>query len=87
MLTFNLLTVFCLFQLQDAGRWIDAATLAATHLQGSDHARFVYVTVCRYLQIGTFWLHHSNAIVSDFPTLITLRLLQGLGEVGSSCIE
>jgi hypothetical protein len=26
-------------QLQDAGRWIDAATLAATHLEGSDHAR------------------------------------------------
>lgn len=26
-------------QLQDAGRWTDAATLAATHLQGSDHAR------------------------------------------------
>ncbi len=28
-------------QLQDAGRWIDAATLAATHLEGSDHARSV----------------------------------------------
>ncbi|KAJ8753225.1 hypothetical protein K2173_017829 [Erythroxylum novogranatense] len=26
-------------QLQDAGRWTDAATLAATHLKGSDYAR------------------------------------------------
>ncbi|XP_010535861.1 PREDICTED: WD repeat-containing protein 11 [Tarenaya hassleriana] len=26
-------------QLQDSGRWTDAATLAATHLQGSDYAR------------------------------------------------
>ncbi|VAI54979.1 unnamed protein product [Triticum turgidum subsp. durum] len=26
-------------QLQDAGCWIDAATLAATHLRGSDYAR------------------------------------------------
>lgn len=27
-------------QLQDAGYWTDAATLAATHLQGSDYSRF-----------------------------------------------
>lgn len=27
-------------QLQDAGCWTDAATLAATHLKGSDYARF-----------------------------------------------
>lgn len=26
-------------QLQDAGCWTDAATLAATHLKGSDYAR------------------------------------------------
>jgi hypothetical protein len=26
-------------QLQDSGRWTDAATLAATHLEGSDYAR------------------------------------------------
>jgi len=25
-------------QLQDAGLWIDVATLATTHLEGSDHA-------------------------------------------------
>lgn len=31
-----------LLQLQDAGCWTDAATLAATHLQGSDYARCVY---------------------------------------------
>lgn len=30
-----------LLQLQDAGFWADAATLAATHLKGSDYARFV----------------------------------------------
>lgn len=29
-----------LFQLQDAGCWIDAATLAASHLHGSDYARY-----------------------------------------------
>lgn len=28
-----------LLQLQDAGCWTDAATLAATHLKGSDYAR------------------------------------------------
>lgn len=28
-------------QLQDAGCWSDAATLAATHLKGSDYARFI----------------------------------------------
>jgi hypothetical protein len=27
-------------QLQDAGCWTDAATLAATHLHGSDYARY-----------------------------------------------
>lgn len=26
-------------KLQDSGRWTDAATLAATHLEGSDYAR------------------------------------------------
>ncbi|BFI33782.1 hypothetical protein AXG93_59s1230 [Marchantia polymorpha subsp. ruderalis] len=26
-------------QLQDAGRWVDASTLAAAHLKGTDHAR------------------------------------------------
>ena len=26
-------------QLQDSGYWIDATTLAATHLRGSDYAR------------------------------------------------
>lgn len=29
-------------QLQDAGCWTDAATLAATHLKGSDYARVLY---------------------------------------------
>ncbi|XP_061350716.1 uncharacterized protein LOC133295864 isoform X2 [Gastrolobium bilobum] len=29
-------------QLQDAGCWADAATLAASHLKGSDYARFSY---------------------------------------------
>nr|BAJ97189.1 predicted protein [Hordeum vulgare subsp. vulgare] len=29
-------------QLQDAGCWIDAATLAATHLRGSDYARVLH---------------------------------------------
>lgn len=29
-----------MFQLQDAGCWTDAATLAATHLKGTDYARF-----------------------------------------------
>ncbi|XP_075490715.1 uncharacterized protein LOC142529161 isoform X3 [Primulina tabacum] len=29
-------------QLQDAGRWTDAATLAATHLKGSDYARVLH---------------------------------------------
>lgn len=28
-------------QLQDAGCWTDAATLAASHLKGSDYARFL----------------------------------------------
>lgn len=32
-----------LMQLQDAGCWTDAATLAAAHLKGSDYARlFTY---------------------------------------------
>lgn len=30
-----------LMQLQDAGCWTDAATLAASHLKGSDYARFL----------------------------------------------
>ena len=30
-----------LIQLQDAGCWTDAATLAATHLKGSDYARYL----------------------------------------------
>lgn len=30
-------------QLQDAGYWTDAATLAAAHLKGSDYARFISV--------------------------------------------
>lgn len=30
-----------LMQLQDAGCWTDAATLAACHLRGSDYARFL----------------------------------------------
>lgn len=44
-LFFNDKTIFhkilSLLQLQDAGCWTDAATLAATHLQGSDYARCV----------------------------------------------
>lgn len=32
-----------LMQLQDAGCWTDAATLAARHLKGSDYGRFLLV--------------------------------------------
>ncbi|VVB04812.1 unnamed protein product [Arabis nemorensis] len=32
-------------QLQDSGRWTDAATLAATHLEGSDYARALILYV------------------------------------------
>lgn len=35
----GLIMVSSLMQLQDAGCWTDAATLAATHLKGSDYAR------------------------------------------------
>jgi hypothetical protein len=37
---FNRIYYFALFQLQDAGCWNDAATLAASHLHGSDYARY-----------------------------------------------
>ena len=33
--------ILTLLQLQDAGCWTDAATLAAAHLKGSDYARFL----------------------------------------------
>jgi len=36
-----------LMQLQDAGCWTDAATLAARHLKGSDYARFILVLAIR----------------------------------------
>lgn len=39
----QLIVILFPMQLQDAGCWTDAATLAATHLKGSDYARFVSV--------------------------------------------
>lgn len=47
-----------LLQLQDAGCWADAATLAASHLKGSDYARFVlfldYRCFCAYFNWNFF---------------------------------
>ncbi|KAL6954222.1 hypothetical protein U1Q18_028350 [Sarracenia purpurea var. burkii] len=43
-------------QLQDAGCWTDAATLAASHLKGSDYARALQFS---YLESG----HHSAYLV------------------------
>lgn len=40
-----------LFQLQDAGCWIDAATLAASHLHGSDYARYNLTMTFYYMPI------------------------------------
>lgn len=44
-----------LLQLQDAGYWTDAATLAATHLKGSDYARF-----CSILNLNLAFLMLSS---------------------------
>lgn len=49
-----------LLQLQDAGCWTDAATLAATHLQGSDYARFDPL----FFFLEESFLHAS--LISDF---------------------
>lgn len=38
-------------QLQDAGCWMDAATLAASHLKGSDYARFLLFPTFNLLQL------------------------------------
>lgn len=40
MIDFLISALSYLTQLQDAGCWDDAATLAATHLKGADYARF-----------------------------------------------
>lgn len=39
----SLILMSSLMQLQDAGCWTDAATLAATHLKGSDYARLFLI--------------------------------------------
>uniref|UniRef100_A0A2P2K3Z9 WD repeat-containing protein 11 n=1 Tax=Rhizophora mucronata TaxID=61149 RepID=A0A2P2K3Z9_RHIMU len=56
-------------QLQDAGRWTDAATLAATHLKGSDYARFWFLSsfkTCVEL-LGLLLLLGSNVFPISLP--------------------
>lgn len=51
-------------QLQDAGRWVDASTLAAANLIGSDHGRYasiMYLCVV-YGKTNLFYLMFSHRI-------------------------
>lgn len=51
--------MFSSMQLQDAGCWTDSATLAATHLDGSDYARCPLIFFLLYrlnLRIRTFFI-------------------------------
>lgn len=64
-------------QLQDAGRWVDAATLAATHLQGSDHARstlklqplnrlLIWQIISMHFAWAIHVAYHSNLLTATF---------------------
>lgn len=64
-------------QLQDSGRWTDAATLAATHLEGSDYARSFLLPVFVFLRIG-----YSNCFDLALTSVYLSLSTQGIAEVG-----
>ena len=52
-------------QLQDAGCWTDAATLAAAHLKGTDYSRSLSVSPSPV----TYFVHVSNFILEVISML------------------